>query len=30
VVNPTMVVDWPFPGVTTTGLSHWHLIEPVR
>jgi peptide/nickel transport system substrate-binding protein len=30
VVNPEIVADWPFPGVTTTGLSHWHLIEPVE
>jgi peptide/nickel transport system substrate-binding protein len=25
-VNPEVVADWVFPGVTSTGLSHWHLI----
>ncbi|HEX2218871.1 MAG TPA: ABC transporter substrate-binding protein [Gemmatimonadales bacterium] len=29
-VNPEVVADWPFPGVTTAGMSHWHLIEPAR
>jgi peptide/nickel transport system substrate-binding protein len=28
IINPEYVADWPFPGVTTTGMSHWHLIEP--
>jgi peptide/nickel transport system substrate-binding protein len=28
IINPEFVADWPFPGVTTTGVSHWHLIEP--
>jgi peptide/nickel transport system substrate-binding protein len=27
-VNPEVVAEWPFPGVTTAGMSHWHLIEP--
>jgi peptide/nickel transport system substrate-binding protein len=30
VINPEYVADWPYPGVTTTGLSHWHLIEPAN
>ena len=25
-VNPEVVADWVIPGVTSTGLSHWHLI----
>jgi peptide/nickel transport system substrate-binding protein len=28
-INPEVVADWRFPGVTTNGISHWHLIEPV-
>jgi peptide/nickel transport system substrate-binding protein len=28
IINPEIVADWNFPGVTTTGVSHWHLIEP--
>ena len=27
VVNPEVVADWSFPGVTTISLSHWHLIK---
>lgn len=27
VVNPTVVNDWTFPGVTTISLGHWHLIK---
>jgi len=27
VINPEVVVDWTFPGVTTNSVSHWHLIE---
>ena len=26
-VNPEVVADWVFPGVTTNSVSHWHLIE---
>jgi peptide/nickel transport system substrate-binding protein len=26
-VNPEVVADWTFPGVTTNSVSHWHLIE---
>lgn len=29
-INPAVVADWRFPGVTTNGISHWHLIEPAR
>jgi peptide/nickel transport system substrate-binding protein len=27
-VDPEVVAGWSFPGVTTAGMSHWHLIEP--
>jgi ABC-type transport system substrate-binding protein len=27
VVNPAVVSDWTFPGVTTISLGHWHLIK---
>ncbi len=27
VVNPDVVSDWVFPGVTSAGISHYHLIE---
>jgi peptide/nickel transport system substrate-binding protein len=27
-VNPEVVGEWQFPGVTTAGMSHWHLVEP--
>ncbi len=27
-INPEVVADWRFPGVTTNGISHWHMIEP--
>jgi peptide/nickel transport system substrate-binding protein len=27
-INPAAVAGWRFPGVTTNGISHWHLIEP--
>lgn len=30
VVNPKVVADWQFPGVTTTGVSHWYLIKPAK
>ena len=26
-VDPAVVADWVSPGVTSTGLSHWHLIR---
>jgi peptide/nickel transport system substrate-binding protein len=26
-VDPAVVEDWTFPGVTTNGVSHWHLIK---
>ena len=26
-VDPAVVADWTFPGVTTNSLSHWHLIQ---
>ena len=29
-VNPEMVADWTFPGVTSAGIGHWHLIEAAR
>ena len=29
-VNPQVVKDWKFPGSTTAGMSHWHLIEPAE
>ena len=30
VVNPEVVADWTFPGVTTNSVSHSHLIEAAR
>ena len=27
VVNPEVVAEWTFPGVTSVGFSHWHLIK---
>jgi len=27
VVNPEVVEDWTFPGVSTISMSHWHLIS---
>ena len=30
VVNPAVVGSWDFPGVTTSGYSHWHLIKAAR
>jgi len=27
VVNPEIVADWTFPGVTSVGFSHWPLIK---
>jgi peptide/nickel transport system substrate-binding protein len=27
IVNPDVVAGWTFPGATSTGQSHWHLIE---
>ena len=27
-VDPEVVAEWPFPGVTAGGMSHWHLIVP--
>ena len=29
-VNPDVVANWQFPGVTSAGYSHWHLIEAAR
>jgi peptide/nickel transport system substrate-binding protein len=29
-VDPTVVADWTFPGVTTNSVSHYHLIEAAR
>jgi hypothetical protein len=26
-VNPGIVAGWTFPGVTSEGIGHWHLIE---
>lgn len=28
-VNPQTIVTWKYPGVTSNGLSHWHLIDTV-
>ena len=28
VINPETIDTWTFPGVTSNGLSHWHLIKP--
>ena len=30
VVDPNVVAGWTFPGVTSVGTSHWHLIEAAR
>lgn len=30
VVDPKVIGQWVFPGVTNNGISHWHLIEPAR
>lgn len=27
-VNPETIETWIYPGVTSNGLSHWHLIKP--
>ncbi len=29
-VNPATVADWTFPGVTSAGISHWHLIRAAQ
>jgi peptide/nickel transport system substrate-binding protein len=29
-VNPETIETWIYPGVTSNGLSHWHLIEPAN
>lgn len=29
-VDPEVVSDWTFPGVTTNSVSHWHLIEAAK
>jgi peptide/nickel transport system substrate-binding protein len=29
-VNPEVVAGWTYPGATSSGLSHWHLIEPAN
>jgi peptide/nickel transport system substrate-binding protein len=29
-INPAVVAGWRYPGVTSNGLSHWHLIEAVE
>ncbi len=26
-INPEVVAGWQFPGVTSSGISHWHLVE---
>jgi hypothetical protein len=28
VINPVHVSGWTFPGVTSAGISHFHLVEP--
>ncbi len=30
IVNPATIAAWEFPGVTTIGTSHWHLIQPTN
>lgn len=27
-IDPSSVSEWRYPGVTTAGMSHWHLIKP--
>ena len=29
-INPERIAGWTYPGVTSNGLSHWHLIEPAE
>jgi len=29
-INPKYISDWLFPGVTSAGYSHWHLIKTAR
>jgi len=29
-INPETIRTWTYPGVTSNGLSHWHLIEPAN
>ncbi|WP_227270470.1 ABC transporter substrate-binding protein [Roseobacter weihaiensis] len=29
-VDPAVVADWTFPGVTTNSVSHWHLIKSAQ
>lgn len=29
-VDPEVVSDWTFPGVTTNSISHWHLIKAAK
>ena len=30
VVNPEVIAEWTYPGVTSNGFSEWHLIEAAR
>lgn len=30
MVDPEQITEWRFPGVTTAGMSHWHLIVPAE
>lgn len=27
-IDPDAIAEWRYPGVTTAGMSHWHLIKP--
>ena len=29
-IDPESVATWTYPGVTSDGLSHWHLIETAQ
>ena len=29
-INPKFVAGWQFPGVTSAGYGHWHLIKAAR
>ena len=29
-INPQVVSDWVYPGVTTSGMGHWHLIKAAK
>ncbi len=26
-VDPNVIADWTYPGVTSNGYGHWHMIE---